>query len=79
MKADRQINKHVKSTVCQVMINGRENSEVAKGTSEWYGVTIKVAREVREGLTGEVEFEQNCVGVREGASTEKTGKEHSRW
>lgn len=52
------------------MINGRENSE---------GVTIKVVREVREGLTGKVVFEQNPVGDREGTSTEKLGKEHSRW
>ena len=48
------------------MINGRENSE---------GVTIKVVREVREGLTGKVVFEQNPVGDREGTSTEKLGKE----
>lgn len=40
-----------------MVIKGRENSEVAKGTSECQGVTIRVVREVREireGLTGEV-------------------------
>lgn len=61
------------------MINDRENSEVAKGTNECQGVTIKVVREVRECLIGEVAFEQNPAGEREGASTEKMGKEHSRW
>lgn len=70
MKAERQIHKCLKSTGCQAVINGRENSE---------GVTIKVVREVREGLTGKVVFEQNPVGDREGTSTEKLGKEHSRW
>lgn len=56
MKADRQADKHVKSTVHRVMIHSREKSEGAKGTSECQRVTITV---IREGLTGEVAFEQN--------------------
>lgn len=57
------------------MINAMGRNELAMETTECQVVAGMV---VREGLTGEVAFEQSPVGGRERASSRILGGEHSR-